>query len=376
MKKIIFLWLNVFLIFLPCSPVSKPLQHGLAVCDAQKNQWGNACSRMMNLLACDYDDPQILYDAGVAAYRTGQFEQARAYFQDCCSSTLATNDLKERAFFNKGNTDVEQKKLQDALDAYEQALQLNPDNQAARHNRDKVKEMLEQQKKQQQENDQKKDNDQNQQSQENNNDKNQNNTDQKNSKNSNDKEHAEKNDNEEQQESNQKKDNQEKNQSDQKNNRNNKQTSEQENQKNNEQQSDQSQDHNNEQKSSDKQDSNAGDKKDDELSERGDSRNSAGDQQTPQEKSDAAQERKSEQGNQEEKSAQRHALDKGQEITQNNERAQIAAQEKNDDLFDKHQAWMAQLLQEQENADKETNKKLVKATMANGMVNNNGNNSW
>lgn len=65
-----------------------------------------------------------------------------------------------------------------------------------------------------------------------------------------------------------------------------------------------------------------------------------------------------------------------QGLEKNNEQAVAAAQEKNDDLFDKQHQWMAQLLQEQENADKQANKKVVKSALGNTKVENNGQNCW
>ena len=118
------------------------LRHGLAVVEAEKGQWDKASSCMNSLLSVDYNNPQILYDAGVAAYKTGQFEQAHSYFDDCCTLSQGSKDLQERSYFNKGNACVELNRLEDAVRAYEAALKLNRDNKAAKHNLDKVKEML------------------------------------------------------------------------------------------------------------------------------------------------------------------------------------------------------------------------------------------
>lgn len=106
--------------------ILSPFRHGCAVMEAQKGEWDKAASRMNALLSLDYSDPQILYDAGVAAYKTGQFEQAHAYFDDCCLQANHLKDLQERSYFNKGNVCVELNKLEDALESYKSALKINP----------------------------------------------------------------------------------------------------------------------------------------------------------------------------------------------------------------------------------------------------------
>lgn len=361
-----------FINYIFCEGISKSIQHGLAVCDAQKGEWNNACSRMMSILAQDYDDPQILYDAGVAAYRTGQFEQACAYFQDCCSLNGASNELKERAFFNQGNAEVEKKNFQSALDAYKQVLTINPHNQQARHNKEKVKEMLDQQEKQQREKEQQKSDAQDKQSENNNHNKEDSDSDQKNS---NESKNKKENNNEKQENNGQEKKNSSE-QSDDQNNGSHNKPSEKQDQNDNTIQHDQPQKQNQDKDSSGQENNSEANQKNNDFSERGDTRDSSGDQQTTQEASKAAKNQQTKHKEQEEKNEQRSSLKNDQQKVEKNERASVASEDKNDDLFEKNQAWMAQLLQEQENADKQINKKWVKATMAQSVMDNNENNSW
>lgn len=370
MNRLKILLFIIFINYISCEGISKSIQHGLAVCDAQKGEWDNACSRMMSILAQDYDDPQILYDAGVAAYRTGQFEQACAYFQDCCSLSGANNELKERAFFNQGNAEVEKKSFQNALDAYEQVLTINPHNQQARHNKEKVKKMLDQQEKQEQEKEQQKSDAQDQQS-DNNHNKEDSDSD---SKNSNESKNKKENNNEKQENNSQEKKSSSE-QSDDQNNVSHNKSSEKQNQNDNTNQHDQPQKQNQDKDSSGQENNSEANQKNNDFSERGDARDSSGDQQTTPETS-AAKGQQTKHKEQEEKNEQRSSLKNDQQGGEKNERASVAAQDKNEDLFEKNQAWMAQLLQEQENADKQINKKWVKATMAQSVMDNNENNSW
>jgi Ca-activated chloride channel family protein len=77
-----------------------------------------------------------------AAYESGEYE-------------LALRSLEglngPRAAYNKGNTLARLGQLQEALDAYDQALAAAPDDEEARHNRQLVKRLLEQQQQEEQE---------------------------------------------------------------------------------------------------------------------------------------------------------------------------------------------------------------------------------
>lgn len=151
--------IKVFIFIIVCIPFFiYPLAYDNAAYAAQKGEWKNAHERLNNILINAPDRADVLYDVGVAAYNLGNFPQAAAY---CARSAECTddNDLRSRAYFNAGNASVAHKELEAALDYYEKVLALAPTHEYARHNRDRVKQMLEEQKKeeQQQQKDDKKD---------------------------------------------------------------------------------------------------------------------------------------------------------------------------------------------------------------------------
>ncbi len=84
-----------------------------------------------------FDDPE--YKAA-ALYKAGKYKEA---------SKLLKGLDGARALYNRGNSLAREGRLEEALDAYEQSLKLDPDNSDARFNRDLVKKILEDQKKQQ-----------------------------------------------------------------------------------------------------------------------------------------------------------------------------------------------------------------------------------
>ncbi len=132
-----------------------PFAHDRGVVAGQKGDWEKSYALLTEELANSPENPSLLYDTGIAAYKLGKHEQAYAYFSNTAESEKAPNHLKEQAYFNAGNCGVQLQKLEQAISAYESALALDPQDERARHNLELVKKMLEQQK--QQEKEQKKD---------------------------------------------------------------------------------------------------------------------------------------------------------------------------------------------------------------------------
>ena len=85
-----------------------------------------------------FDDQQW---QAAAYYRAGNFEQANASLDKPVSSS---------DFYNKGNALAKLGRYPEAINAYDEALNLNPDNEDAAYNRDLVKEAQKQQGQQQQ----------------------------------------------------------------------------------------------------------------------------------------------------------------------------------------------------------------------------------
>ena len=128
--------------------------------------------------AGDQPAPQVEFNAGAAAYKAGQYGDAAAAF----ARALGSEDpkLQEQSFYNLGNAQFrlgEQTRetkppqtmqaWQQAIDAYDAALEVDPQDADARYNRDFVKRALEElqqeQEQQQQQEDQQKNQDQQQQ---------------------------------------------------------------------------------------------------------------------------------------------------------------------------------------------------------------------
>ena len=148
----------------------------------EAGDYAGALAEYQALAGRDASDPRLDFNVGASAYKAGKFEAAATAF----SRALRNEDPQQQsmAFYNLGNADFRlgqetlerdreatRKSWQQALDAYDGALKLRPDDQDARHNRDVVAAALEKMRQEdeqrQQEEEEKKDQQQKQSDQEN-----------------------------------------------------------------------------------------------------------------------------------------------------------------------------------------------------------------
>jgi len=149
--------LLILLIFISCTFVIKArifdFGYDKAVSFAQEGKWEEAKDKFKELMVERSDNSDFLYDTGVASFEAKDFKQSAAYFKTVVENEDASDTLKEQAYFNLGNTNVELKNLKEAIENYENTLKINSANEKAKHNLEIVKKMLEQQKQQQKEQD-------------------------------------------------------------------------------------------------------------------------------------------------------------------------------------------------------------------------------
>ena len=113
------------------------------------------------LLDKDPNNPQLLYNSGTVAYKNNLLEQASESFAKALSSDDIS--LQEKTYYNLGNVYYRKgeetlnndpqktiKEWEEALEYYQGALSLNPENDNATFNHDLVKSRLEQLKQQSQ----------------------------------------------------------------------------------------------------------------------------------------------------------------------------------------------------------------------------------
>ena len=141
MKKTIFIFTCI--IFTQTQGI---FEYDRAISISQKGDWQKSKELLKNILIENPESPDILYDLGVSSFKSNEMEKALSYFSKAAASSFASESLQEKAYYNAGNAHVQLKQLQEAIDAYDRALALNPSNKHAAHNKEIVKKMLEEQK--------------------------------------------------------------------------------------------------------------------------------------------------------------------------------------------------------------------------------------
>ncbi|HRT09336.1 MAG TPA: tetratricopeptide repeat protein, partial [Candidatus Paceibacterota bacterium] len=122
-----------------------------ALRDYQAGRYDQSLKEYQDLIRKKPDDPRLRFNAGAAAYRERQFDEAAKHFGEA----LAAPDLElqGKAYYNRGNArywlgenqaDPAKKTelWQEAVRDFESSLKLNPADQDAKHNQEYVKRRL------------------------------------------------------------------------------------------------------------------------------------------------------------------------------------------------------------------------------------------
>lgn len=108
----------------------------------EQGRWDEAKQQLQKLLVDKPDAPDILYDAGVASYQTKDYKQARAYFNRVTQLPQTKVELKEQAHFNAGNAAAALKEYENAIKQYEAVLNIDKNNEKAKHNIETIKALM------------------------------------------------------------------------------------------------------------------------------------------------------------------------------------------------------------------------------------------
>lgn len=107
----------------------------------KNDEWKEVQSFYEDKVKDNPQDAQALFSAGVAAFKQHDLERAHALFTRAAE---LKDSVEEKSFFNIGNIEMINKKYQEALDAYESVLKINPDNERARERAELARQMLQQ----------------------------------------------------------------------------------------------------------------------------------------------------------------------------------------------------------------------------------------
>ena len=103
------------------------------------------------------DNPTANYNLGNAQFRKNNYDEAGHSYDATIKNSANDKAMQEKGYYNKGVSMIKQKKLQESIDAWKEALKLDANDVDARENLEKA---LMQQKQQQQQQQQKNQNDQ------------------------------------------------------------------------------------------------------------------------------------------------------------------------------------------------------------------------
>ena len=112
----------------------------------EKKEYGKAIDNYRNVIEKNPLNATAQFNLGNALYRNKKSDEALGAYENAINNANATAD-KSVSFYNKGVVLQNDKKLPECIDAYKKSLKLNPDDEDARQNLQKA---LQQQKQQQQ----------------------------------------------------------------------------------------------------------------------------------------------------------------------------------------------------------------------------------
>ncbi len=113
----------------------------------EKEQWDESLQHFQDALLDDPEHPVGHYNVGESLYKKKNYEEALKSYEKALSTPEIT--MREKIYYNLGNTYYQLNKYQEAIQSYIKALDLDPDDQDAKHNlelvRAKLKEMAQKQ---------------------------------------------------------------------------------------------------------------------------------------------------------------------------------------------------------------------------------------
>ncbi|MBN2366106.1 MAG: tetratricopeptide repeat protein [Calditrichaeota bacterium] len=152
MRNLLFLTILICsaVLFFNTEPVRANLDRGKikkGIEAFDNSQWDESLQHFQDALLDDPDNPVAHYNVAEALYKKQKYEEALSSYEKALNSPDA--NIRQNVHYNLGNTYYQMNKYQEAIQSYIKALELNPDDEDAKHNlelvRAKLKEMAQKQ---------------------------------------------------------------------------------------------------------------------------------------------------------------------------------------------------------------------------------------
>lgn len=130
----------------------------------KKQEFEKSSEQYKQALTADPKSPIANFNQGNSLFRQQKFDDAKQSFDEVIDNTT-DKSTKEQAYYNKGVAAIKQNKLEESVDAWKNALKLDPADQEARENLQKALRELKKKQQQQQQNKKNKDQKKDQQNQ-------------------------------------------------------------------------------------------------------------------------------------------------------------------------------------------------------------------
>jgi Ca-activated chloride channel homolog len=116
----------------------------------EAGRFDEAHAKYLEALRENPESPLIRFNAGNASYQSQDLQQAVEAYQQAVAS--GDPSLASAAWYNLGNALYRSQQLENSLEAYKQALRMNPDDPDAKYNLERVLEKMQEQQNQDQQN--------------------------------------------------------------------------------------------------------------------------------------------------------------------------------------------------------------------------------
>ena len=103
----------------------------------RNGQFGMAEQHYASVLKSDPKNETARYNLGLALYHQQKFSEAEAIWKTLAKESTAVA-VQSGSYYNKGVIQSHEKRLEESIDSYKDALRINPDDKEARENLQKA----------------------------------------------------------------------------------------------------------------------------------------------------------------------------------------------------------------------------------------------